>query len=254
MRETKLLFCGDVCFRHQKNRGPGHAASILSELETVLDSADKVIINLETPLAPDGVGAPITKSGPALISDPSWVDFLEEAGCGLAVMANNHTGDYGEDALSYTTELLTGHSIPYIGAGSDIDEAYSAYRFTSNGTSVSIIAVCENEFGTAGKSSAGTAGYAPERIGSKIAEEKLVSDKVIVVFHGGCEKSRSVARVQGTVQEPRQTRRGRRHRRTHTLYSGLRILSRLSYCLQHGKLPLQVEQHRGRTVVPRVYR
>ena len=189
MRETKLLFCGDVCFRHQKNRGPGHAASILSELETVLDSADKVIINLETPLAPDGVGAPITKSGPALISDPSWVDFLEEAGCGLAVMANNHTGDYGEDALSYTTELLTGHSIPYIGAGSDIDEAYSAYRFTSNGTSVSIIAVCENEFGTAGKSSAGTAGYAPERIGSKIAEEKLVSDKVIVVFHGGCENN-----------------------------------------------------------------
>ncbi|MFQ9149741.1 MAG: CapA family protein [Eubacteriales bacterium] len=64
----------------------------------MLDSADKVIINLETPLAPDGVGAPITKSGPALISDPSWVDFLEEAGCGLAVMANNHTGDYGEDA------------------------------------------------------------------------------------------------------------------------------------------------------------
>ena len=54
--------------------------------------------------------------------------FSEEAGCGLAVMANNHTGDYGEDALSYTTELLTGHSIPYIGAGSDIDEAYSAYR------------------------------------------------------------------------------------------------------------------------------
>ena len=78
MRKTKLLFCGDVCFRHQKNRGPGHAASILSELETVLDSADKVIINLETPLAPDGVGAPITKSGPALISDPSWVDFTKK--------------------------------------------------------------------------------------------------------------------------------------------------------------------------------
>ena len=195
MRETKLLFCGDVCFRHQKNKGTGHAASILSELETVLDSADKVIINLETPLAPDGVGAPITKSGPALISDPSWVDFLEEAGCGLAVMANNHTGDYGDDALSYTTELLTGRSIPYIGAGSDIDEAYSAYRFTSNGTSVSIIAVCENEFGTAGKSSAGTAGYDPERIGSKIAEEKLVSDKVIVVFHGGCENNPDSART-----------------------------------------------------------
>ena len=46
MSETKLLFCGDVCFRHQKNRGPGHAASILSELETVLDSADKVISNI----------------------------------------------------------------------------------------------------------------------------------------------------------------------------------------------------------------
>ena len=192
MRETKLLFCGDVCFSHQcfrdpKTSVPDHAVSILSGMMPILDGADKVIMNLETPLAPAGVGAPIRKSGPNLISDPAWVSFLEAAGCGLAVMANNHTGDYGDDALAFTTGLLSEHSIPYIGAGSDIDEAYSAYRFTSDGTSISIIAVCENEFGTAGKNSAGTAGYDPDLIGGKIAEEKLVSDKVIVVFHGGCE-------------------------------------------------------------------
>lgn len=183
----KILFCGDVCFKVQPEVDREAAKRILAPMRDILCAADLRIMNLECPLAPEGVGAPIYKSGPNIIGRPRNVGFLEAAGCDIAVLANNHIGDYGDDALSYTLDLLGEHSIPYVGAGENLDEAYSAYRVVRGGVSLSIVAVCENEFGTASDDRAGAAGFDLERLGDKIEEEKEVSDFVIVVFHGGCE-------------------------------------------------------------------
>ena len=124
-------------------------------------------MNLECPLAPEGVGAPIYKSGRISLADRAMSAFSKPPAATVAVLANNHIGDYGGDALSYTLDLLGEHSIPYVGAGENLDEAYSAYRVVRGGVSLSIVAVCENEFGTASGDRAGAAGFDLERLGDK---------------------------------------------------------------------------------------
>ena len=83
--------------------------------------------------------------------------------------------------------MLSKAGVAYAGAGKDIEEAYNAHRFELKGVKFSVICICENEFGVAREDKAGTAGYNYTRLANKIADEKEISDKVIVFFHGGCE-------------------------------------------------------------------
>ncbi|MBQ8510470.1 MAG: CapA family protein [Clostridia bacterium] len=186
---ARLLFTGDVCFRNQPNLTAKEAEGVLAEVMLIFKAADLRIMNLETPLAEEGVGEPIYKSGPNLIGRPQNLGFLTAAGCDCATLANNHTKDYGEEALYATFDLLDKAGIARCGAGRSIEEAYKAWRVTVNGIKISLLSICENEFGIADVNLSGTAGFDLERLGDKLIEEKAVSDFVIVMFHGGCEQN-----------------------------------------------------------------
>ena len=183
------MFTGDVCFKEQHEMDAPLAEKVLEDMKPIFDKADLLVMNLETPLADEGVGAPIEKSGPAIIGRPANLGFLTAAGCDVAMLSNNHTGDYGPDALFSTLDLLDANNILHAGAGKNIREAYKAVRLKRDGVSISLIGVNENEFGIAGKSKPGTAGYDPERIADAILCEKDRSDYVIIVFHGGNERN-----------------------------------------------------------------
>ena len=73
-----IIFTGDVCFKEQHEMDEILAKKVLSGLKPTLDSADYLVMNLETPLAKEGVGAPITKSGPNIIGRPENVGFLTD--------------------------------------------------------------------------------------------------------------------------------------------------------------------------------
>ena len=145
----KLLFTGDVCFKYQPELDETMAKAALENLLPIFRQADYRVMNLETPLCPEGIGAPIEKSGPNIVGRPENAAFLTVAGCDCAILANNHTGDYGDDALFATLDILDSRGIAHTGAGANIDEAYIPWRITKDGISVSVIAVCENEFGIA---------------------------------------------------------------------------------------------------------
>ena len=83
-------------------------------------------------------------------------------------LANNHIGDYGERALNNTLKLLDENNIQYAGAGNNILEAYSAIRISKEGITISLLSVCENEFGVAEENKAGSAGYNPRLLMNKI--------------------------------------------------------------------------------------
>ena len=108
-------------------------------------------------------------------------------GADIVTLANNHTGDFGAGAIKDTLALLNENGIRYLGARENIDEAYNACRLERDGISVSVISVCENEFGIAAKNSYGSAGYNARLLLNKIREEKEIRDNVIVVFHSGNE-------------------------------------------------------------------
>lgn len=183
----KLLFTGDINFRGLAKPTPKTSTDIFAEVFPYFEKEDFRIVNLETPLANKERHTPIKKSGPNLICDPSNVLFLEALHADVCTLANNHIGDFGEGAVMDTLALLDAHNIRYCGAGANIDRAYDACRLEKDGFSVSLISVCENEFGVATETSYGSAGYNARRLMNKIKKEKQTADAVIVVFHGGNE-------------------------------------------------------------------
>lgn len=182
-----MLFAGDACFNYHNVNGREEAVYMLSELKAEFEAHDIRVMNLENPLGEKGTGFPIKKSGPNLMANPESIAFFEEAGVDVAILANNHTGDFSDEALLNTFDILDKKGIGYAGAGKNLEEAYKAYRGKANGVSFSVIAVCENEFGIAKDDKPGTAGFSLSLVKHKIEEEKKVSDTVIVSFHGGCE-------------------------------------------------------------------
>ena len=185
----KLLFMGDINFRGKDNVTFDESEKILTEVLPCAKYADFVIPNLECPLADKEKHKPIKKSGPNLICASENICFLKALNAYAVTIANNHIGDFGEGAVKDTLELLEENNILYAGAGKDIKDAYKACRIEKDGVSVSIISVCENEFGMATENTYGSAGYNPKMLLKQIREEKAESDYVIVVFHGGNEFS-----------------------------------------------------------------
>ncbi len=182
-----IAFTGDICFHDQPEADFEYSKKILADVMPVFESADLVAMNLENPLAPEGMGEPIPKAGPNLIGGEQTIGFLLAAGCGFAVLANNHTGDFGAEPLYNTLRLLDENGIGYAGAGKNLDEAYKAFRITKNGISLSIVCVCENEFGVAEADKPGTAGFEIGRLTERLVEERDISDFVVVMIHGGNE-------------------------------------------------------------------
>jgi len=183
----KILFTGDVNFGGISDMTEAKADSILKKVRPYLEKADLVIPNLECPLTEEGKHKPIKKSGPPLVCAPENMVFLKSIGADAVTVANNHIGDFGEGGVFDTLALLSENRIAYAGAGESIDAAYGALRFERDGETVSVLSVCENEFGIAGDNKAGAAGYQPRRLLSSIKRERAVSHRVIVVFHGGTE-------------------------------------------------------------------
>jgi len=183
----KILFTGDINFRGQTNLDFEKSKIILSEVLPFVQNADFVIPNLESPLANREKHKPIYKSGPNLIGSTKHVCFLNALRANVVTLANNHIGDFGPAAVEETIQLLKANHMQHAGAGRNISEAYEAAHIEKDDIYVSILSVCENEFGMATETKSGSAGYSPRRLMNQIKKEKQCSDYVIVVFHGGNE-------------------------------------------------------------------
>lgn len=182
----KIVFGSDLIMRNYPEYiGDDAVEYMFGDMKPVFDDADFRMMNLEAIFNRDF--EPIIKSGPAHFALPEFVHVLRFLNIDLVGAANNHTGDYGEDGVFYTMDILQKNRIPFVGMGKNLDEAYNAHVFEKDGETVSVFAVCENEFGTADTDFAGSAGYRLGLTAKKIREEKEKSDYVVVYFHGGNE-------------------------------------------------------------------
>ena len=183
----KLIFAGDISTHHAKEIKGKAAEAALAELKPILDTADYRLANQENVLCKEGVGYAIAKSGPNLRGDEENIDLLKAGGFDCAILANNHFGDFHHAAALATIDLLDRNGFAHIGGGKDLASAYAAVTYEKDGLRVAFIAVCENEFGGATKTTPGAAAYDLRLLADRIAEEKEKADLVIVVFHGGNE-------------------------------------------------------------------
>ena len=161
--------------------------TLLRDMTPVTDKADFRIANLENVLCEEGTGAPIIKSGPNLYGLPKNISFLNEFKTNCAVLANNHFGDFGDEAIVSTLDILKENKIAKIGGGMNLKEAYEAWYAEKDGIKIAFIAVCENEFGCAKENKPGSAGFDLKLLRDRIVEEKSGADFVVVIFHGGNE-------------------------------------------------------------------
>lgn len=178
---------GDVCARGQEDTLSASGAKVLlADMMPVLESADVRIVNWENPTT-DTEGSPITKSGAVLHSKPQNIGFLKAGKFDVALLANNHTGDYGPEGTMATIRYLDENGIAHAGAGANLQEARKPAYVRANGETIAVISACEHEFGIAMREASGSAGYDARKMKKIIAEAHQNADYVLVVFHGGNE-------------------------------------------------------------------
>lgn len=184
----KFLFASDLAvFRLEEYKGDEHARNTVSEIKELFDKADFTMLNMECVFGKKEDGAPIPKTGPNMVVEEKYAEYIHALKPDILGMANNHTIDFGAGVFRYTRKMMESRGYKCIGAGENIDEAYEPAIVEKDGISVSVIAVCENEFGAATLDECGTAGFQLGRCAKAIRKAVADGHKPIIYFHGGNE-------------------------------------------------------------------
>ena len=186
----RITFASDMSFNYIETAPSAeNARKIMKEPAEIMSKSDFRMVNLENIFGDKATGEPIIKSGPNLISDDGYMEYVKALNPTIVGLANNHAKDYGEAPMLYTKALLEKEGYIAIGAGKNLDEAYAPAEISKDGVNVSIIAVCENEFGIARRNESGTAGFMLGRVAHGIFDARKKGSKPVVYFHGGNERN-----------------------------------------------------------------
>jgi hypothetical protein len=183
---VKLVFTGDIML----DMIPGSALSVgvdpFVPYGSVFKEADFVVGNLECVVATGGTQfrKPFTfKVHPRAIPTlDKWFDAFS--------IANNHTGDFGDDALLEELKLFDG-KVPLFGGGKNLAEARKPWTIEKNGVRIAILGYNEfipEEF-AAGENDPGIAWSVDEHVVAdiKAARETHRADVVLPFMHWGWE-------------------------------------------------------------------
>lgn len=192
--DTTLIFVGDVlfdaAFRDCYDRA-GIDGVVAPDLRQQLRDADIFMINHEFPFSDRGT--PMEDKQFTFRCSPSYVTALEEMGVDIVTLANNHTLDYGREALSDTMATLENAGIPYVGAGETKERAESLQVIEKNGIRFGFLAATRVVPVVEWKVSVQTPGlfdcYDDTRLVELVRQAKDVCDFLVVYPHWGIERS-----------------------------------------------------------------
>ena len=188
----RIVLLGDVMLGRLVNRRLATAPPEYpwGDTLTLLRSADALVVNLECVIADRG------EPWPGKIftfrSDLKNVAVLAAARVTAVSLANNHSLDYGPDALRDCIATLVRHGIRPAGAGASLDAARRPAECKARGTRVACVAFTDNEPEWAAGSAPGVH-YVPvdprdrrfDRLLTLIKETRRTADLVIVSAHWG---------------------------------------------------------------------
>jgi poly-gamma-glutamate synthesis protein (capsule biosynthesis protein) len=185
--EVTLAFVGDMML----DDGPGKAIAAgvdpFAGFADVFDDADLVVGNLECVVAT--CGREEEKSW-TFRADPRVIPLLTRYFDAVSV-ANNHSGDFGKDALAEQCNLLDEARLPYFGGGRDRAEAHRPVILKRHGLRIAFLGY--NDFPPrdfeAGEHTPGVAWIDEPTIVAAIRElkQRQKADVVIPFMHWGDE-------------------------------------------------------------------
>ena len=149
---------------------------------------DLTVINLEC--VPSDIGSPLEKKFVFRCPTES-LSSIRANGIDVANMGNNHSGDYGKDALIDGRASLISAGIAPVGAGKDFDEAGEPAVFEINGWKIAVvgfggIAPAESWYATEDRPGMRSGDHTDQMV-EAVAAAAAFADIVVVTVHWGVE-------------------------------------------------------------------
>ncbi|MEO2036205.1 MAG: CapA family protein [Planctomycetaceae bacterium] len=193
-----ITILGDVCLagRHIQE----HVAAGASDWNplSAFSSDTYLVANLECPISDRG--SPLPFKYAALRASPQLAVGLN--GLDLAVIANNHISDFGEQAVADTLDILQAHGVATVGYGRNILDSWQPHSTEVDGLSVQVFAAsCPTTNGEnlATHVSPGVAPLSMEYLERKLKEHAAHNAVKIVYLHWGLENMHRVVPEQVAV-------------------------------------------------------
>jgi hypothetical protein len=170
-----ILFVGDTV--------PNSPFMLGESFKSLCDEHDLRVFNLEGSFSNSQKPLSLLKAGPHLLLNKKHFGPISKY-FNVAILANNHSMDFGTEGLQATIELCNKNGIATVGAGMSLNEAFLPLDIGK----CRIISVAENEFGAAKENKAGIATVdRPLEMYRIIKEGREAGKFVVVVAHGGSE-------------------------------------------------------------------
>lgn len=184
----KLIFCGDFCLA-----GEAFVAELQEKrvepwrllLQAMGENAT-IVGNLECAISEEGQGLPFKWAN--LKMSPRLHYMLD--GLSVAVLGNNHIGDFGARGVNDTHELLADKGIQAVGQGETLSDALKPLIIDIDGRRLGIVSLCcptTNCEYLATHQSAGVAPLGMATLKQAIDGARDQCDALAVFLHWGCE-------------------------------------------------------------------
>lgn len=191
---VQLLFAGDILLSSHVMMAYDKSGSMEGVLDEgyrgEISSADIFMANQEFPFSDRGTAAPDKQFTFRL--PPSKVSLMNEIGVDIVTLANNHSLDYGTDALVDTCTALDGAGIKYVGAGPNMERAKQLEKIEVNRKTIGFLGaskVYPDTNWVAGSNKPGmVSGYDPTILLEEIKKAKESCDYLVVYVHWGVER------------------------------------------------------------------
>ena len=138
---TTIIFAGDVLIaeameQYYDTEGAGRLVS--EELLAEMKNADICMVNNEFQFSTRGT--PMEDKQFTFRTDPKYVQVMQDMGVDIVSLANNHSLDFGTDALQDTFATLDDAGILYAGAGDTKERAEDLQMIEVNGLKIGFLA------------------------------------------------------------------------------------------------------------------
>jgi Bacterial capsule synthesis protein PGA_cap len=191
VRPLRLASVGDI------NLGDAPGAAIAANgprypwtsVGTALRGADIAFGNLECAVSTRG--EPFPKQFNFRGSPEALRGLRRRSGIDVLNLANNHTGDFGREAIVDTVQTVERLGMRAVGAGPDLRRALAPQVVERLGLRVAFVGfsnIAPLEF-AAGDNSPGTAWASAESITAAVRAARRRADVVVATFHWGIEKA-----------------------------------------------------------------
>lgn len=185
-----LRFVGDVLLDSKPGQLIDDDVDPFAEVGKLLEDADLAVGNLECPVATGG-----TRKDKRFTfrAKPSSLNAVRKR-LDVVSLANNHSGDFGREALTETMHHLDAAGIAHLGAGHTLRDAHRAYIYEKNGVRIALLGYDEFKPRSfeAGADHPGVAWSDDEQVLFDIQRERARGAHVVIpFFHWGWENEPS---------------------------------------------------------------